>query len=256
MAIDLGSSNTTRYHSVPDHADFTLPNGDWAWIALVYPQSAADTKYIISTGSFGAANSFNLFLNNTASPDGWGCRVDALTAVTIAGVPALDTWYWVYGTRRSGSYYVGAAALGGTGSESAGVAISASYNSATGPNLGRRADAEPTRYWKGRWGQAAFISGSSITSTQATELAKGASLLSMPFASNNKALWHGQSSSGATLVDIINGRVATKQGATYGTSEEDVQTPYIWTPSIVGAAASVSSPIPVFINHYRNQGIM
>lgn len=243
MAIDLGSGNTTRYHSVPDHADFSLPNWDWAWVTLCYPQDSAATKYIVSTGGFGLANSFNLFLYNSASPVGWAARVDSLTETNIPGVPSVNTWYWVYATRRSSNYYVGAVPVGGTSaSESTGVPISISYNSTTGPNIGRRSDGTADRHWKGRWGQVAFISGASITAAQAVELAGGAPLLSMPFAPTIKALWHGKNANDSTLVDIVGGHVATRQGTSYGTSEEDIQTPYIWVPEYIrGVTTTVTT---------------
>lgn len=259
MAIDLGSANTTRYHSVPDHADFSLPNSDWAWIALAYPESTTATKYLISTGPYQTANVFNLiwYLNGSF---GISANVATLSDAVTSTSPAVSKWYWVYGTRRGGSYYAGRAAVDGTFSEESGaVAISAGYNSAVGPNIGRRSDGTADRHWKGRWGQVAFVSGAGITLAQVVELAKGASLLCMPFAGSIKFLVHGQNAGGASISDVISGHVATRQGATYGTNEEDVQAPYIWTPDYirgVDAAPPVGTVIPVFANHYRNQGMM
>src|SRR5687768_13401996 len=107
MAIDLGSSNTTRYYSVPDHADFSLPNGDWAWIALAYPENTGATKYLISTGPYQTANAFNLlwYLDGGA---GLSMNVHSLLDTTSPTTTApLNKWYWVYGTRRSNTMFVG-----------------------------------------------------------------------------------------------------------------------------------------------------
>ncbi len=233
MAIDLVSTNTTRYHSVPDHADFTLPNGDWAWITLCSPQDSAATKYIVSTGPFGGANSVNLYCYNAGS-FGFATKVYNLTeAFWTGGDVTMDTWYWVYATRRSGNLYVGAVPLNGTtASESAGTAISLAYDSAIGPNIGRRTDGASTRYWHGRWSQVAFVSGTGITEAQVVELANGAPLLGMPFAPSLKFLLHGKNANDSTIVDLIGGKVATRQGTGYGTGvgEEDIRAPYIWAP--------------------------
>lgn len=243
MAIDLGSGNTARYYSIPDHADFTLPNADWAWITLVYPQSSTDVKYIVSTGLYGAAGAFNLILYNNT---GLGVRVDTLTELTFTTPITLDKWHWFYGARRSGNLYTGIVPVGSTSvAESSPLAISASYNSSTGPNIGRRADGVTSRSWKGRFGQVAFVSGSGITTAQAAELAQGAPLLSMPFASQIKFLLHGRTAS-ATITDLIGGHVATRQDTGYGTAEEDIQTPYIWAPEYVrGAVSSTNHTLTV-----------
>lgn len=234
MAIDLGSGNTSRYYSVPDHADFSLPNGDWAWVTLIYPQDSGATKYIISTGTYGSANSFNMFQYGGA---GVGIKVDALAEVNTTPSATLNTWIWLYGTRRSNNLYVGVIPVGGgTVTESSGLAVAAGYNSTTGPNIGRRSDGTADRHWKGRWGQIAFVSGAGITSAQAAELAKGAPLLSMPFAPQIKFLLHGRTAS-ATVADLISGHVATRQSTGYGTSEEDAQTPYFWIPQYIRGVA-------------------
>ncbi|SEO77818.1 hypothetical protein SAMN05216316_1069 [Nitrosovibrio sp. Nv6] len=99
MAIDLGSGNTTRYHKVPDHADFSLPNADWTWLALVYPESTADIKYLISTGAYGAIGSTNIYVYNTAAGLGVGVKVEGLTGVGYTSrdgqaifTPARQRW--------------------------------------------------------------------------------------------------------------------------------------------------------------------
>lgn len=250
MAIDLGSSNTTRYYSVPDHADFTLPNTDWTWLTLCYPQNSASTKYVISTGSFGAANSFNLYAYNSTNPVGWACRVGSLTEAAVSGVVEMNRWQWVYATRRTANYYVGFAPIGGVATESSGLGITGILDSTTGPNIGRRSDGTSDRYWNGRIGQVVFIPGSSLTPELAAELAGGASLLSMPFARNIKFLFHGRTAS-ATIANLVSGHVATRQGTGYGSNEEDIQTPHIWTPDYIRGVESSGHSL---IGAASNQG--
>jgi hypothetical protein len=231
MAIDFGSSNPSRYYTVPDHADFTLPDSDWTWIALVeFNGSTSAGNYVVSTGDWGAPNSLNLYVYGITA--GAAIKVASLPEVWLTTEPLVaGKPYWVYAVRRSGVLRSGQIAVGGSSpSESASVAITGSLNSGTGPYIANRA-AGLVRPWNGRMSQIAFVSGAGITVDQVVELARGAPLLSMPFAPQIKALWHGRTSSNAAIIDLIGGKVATKQGTGYGTNEEDAQTPYIWTPA-------------------------
>lgn len=259
MAIDLGSGNISRYHSVPDSDDFTLPDGDWAWVALIFPQDSTATKYIVSTGAFGAVDSFNMYVY-LSSTGGAGCKVSSGGETFISGSPlTMDNWAWIYGTRRGSALYAGQIQVGAVAvTESSSTAISGFQNSTTAPNIGRRADGTADRHFKGRWGQAAFISGKSVSAGDMVALANGARILPM-FGSNVKFLAHGRTANDASFGDLISGHVLTRQGTGYGTNEEDSQTPYVWTPDYfrgIASAPPVGSVIPVFVNHYRNQGIM
>ncbi|WP_090878975.1 hypothetical protein [Nitrosovibrio sp. Nv6] len=79
-----------------------------------------------------------------------------------------------------------------------------------------------------------------MTAAQALELASEAPILGMSFAPNIKFLLHGRTASDATIADLIGGKVATRQGTSYGTNEEDIQTPYIWLPEYTRGVASAS----------------
>jgi len=256
MAIDLGSSNTTRYHKLEDHEDFTLPNGDWAWVTLARVETTANPRYLISTNTVGAANSFNLLIDSGFLQVATQVNTGALLRAPVA--PASGARMWAYVTRRSGSLYIGWAPVGGSSAnESEAQAISGTSNGSL-LYIGARNDLNTARFWQGGWSQVALVSGAGITAAQAIELAKGAPLLSMPFAPSIKFLLHGRTASDATITDLIGGKVATRQGTGYGTNEEDAQTPYIWGPEYTRGVSSAppSSSIPVIVNHYRNQGIM
>lgn len=226
MAIDLGSSNTSRYHSIPDHVDFTLPNGDWSLLALVYPQSVTDIKYIFSTGTYGSSDGTNLVIYNTGSGLGAAVKVGGLDEVATTSPVPHDSWSWVYASRRSGILYVGQAPINGSVVEATGPSIFTGFDSTVGPRIGSRADLTANRFFKGRWGQVAFIPGIGITAAQAAQIASGSRLLEMPFSASIKFLLWGQSASATTLSDEVGGHVATRQGTGYGTNEEDAQTPY------------------------------
>jgi hypothetical protein len=62
----------------------------------------------------------------------------------------------------------------------------------------------------------------------------------MPFAPSITFLLHGRSANDATIIDLIGGKVATKQGTSYGTEEEEVQTPYIWLPEYTRGTISTA----------------
>lgn len=242
MAIDLGASNATRYHSVPVHTDFVLPSIDWTWLALVYPQSTTDTKYFISTGLYAQADSFNLLVHPTSTGNGVAVKVTSLAEATVTTPITHDKWSWIYATRRSGQLYAGQILVGGASAvESAGVAISASYPPPLGPYIGSRSDAVGNRMWKGRWGQVAFIYGSGITSEQAVELAKGVPILGMSLAKNIRFLLHGRTASYATIPDIAGSKIATRFGTSFGTNQEDAQTPHLWGPAQVSIIADAGT---------------
>ncbi|HEU4854390.1 MAG TPA: hypothetical protein VFS89_03780 [Nitrosospira sp.] len=244
MAIDLGASNTTRYHTVPDHSDFTLPNTDWTWLALVYPQGTADNKYIVSTGAYGAADAINLVVYNTGAGLGVATKITTYSEVATATPVAHDKWNWVYATRRAGLLYTGQIEVGTSSAvESTGLTIFTAVDGGTGPYIGTRADLTANRFWKGRWSQVAFVSGSGITAAQAVELAQGAPLFGMPFASKIKFLLHGKTAAYTTLPAIIGNHAATRNGSSFGTNEEDTQTPYIWAPLYALEGPATSSPV-------------
>lgn len=259
MAIDLGSTNTSRYHSIPDSDDFILPDGDWGILALVYPQNSAATKYFFSTGGFGFVNSLNLYVYPNSS-GGAGCKVSTAAEAFVSGTGlVMDEFAWIYATRRGAGLVAGQIQVGASSvTESGSVFASGSQNSTTAPNIGRRTDGAADRYWKGRWSQVAFISGRSVSANDMVALANGARILSL-FGSSVKFLAHGRTANDATFTDIVGGHVLTRQGTSYGTEEDDLQVPYIWTPDQIDGevvAPPIGTPIPVFVNHYRSQGIM
>src|SRR5687768_9225719 len=113
MAIDLGTSNTTRYHSVPDHADFSLPDADWSWIVLARVAAGSNPKYLISTNPVGGANSFNLFIESGSHTLACQVNTGAVLQTGSSTLP-LGTWIWMGVTRVSGFLTVKWIPVGGT----------------------------------------------------------------------------------------------------------------------------------------------
>lgn len=229
MAIDFGNPNTGRYYTVPDHADFTLPNSDWTYLALVERNGASSTtNYIVSTGDFGSANSINLYVYGDGV-SGVGVKVSTFTETwnnEFTDSLTLNTPYWIYAVRRSGILRAGQIPLGGASTkESTAVAISGSQDSSTALHIGYRALGS-IRPWNGRWEQVAFVSGYGMTTTQIVQLAGGTPLLDMPFAANIEFLLYGQTAADVFVTDLVGGHVATRQGTGYGTNETLMQSPY------------------------------
>lgn len=244
MSIDFGTGNTTRYYSVPDSADFTLPDDDWSVMAPIWfpsGQSTANAYYILSTNNYNIANSFNFFVRSSTQE--LSATFNLYGELICAGVVPTNKWHLCYAARRSGNLYVGRVALDGSSSaESSATAITGASNGVSF-TIGGRNDLLSTRFWQGKIGYVASVSGHGISATSAAEIAKGTPLLGMSFASQIVDIFHGRTSSGASFKGLIKGHVATKNGTSYGTVEDDIITPYIWTPDHVTRTFSANNNI-------------
>ena len=222
MSVNFGSTNSSRYYSVPDHTDFTLPDGDWTWVAVVKRQSnGADAKYLISTGTINAANSFNLLVAGSTS----GVLASYNTNANLEPIgtpPPVDTWFVMYVSRRSGFLYAGWNPIGGgSGEESSAQAVTGTSNG-TSLILGGRNDLNSARMWYGSVSWAALLKGKGLTAAEIGDLASGATvLMSAPYAAQVSNLWWLQSSTPSTVTDSVNSRIATRTGTGYGTDDTD-----------------------------------
>lgn len=207
MAIDLGT-NTTRYLSVGDHADFTRPNSDSCVIALVRP--ASDTGYIISSGTWSDAATFTMYLFNSYNVQG---TYGASTASTSSPMTA-NTWHLVFNRRLSNSFDVGWIDVGGSSvTKSGGAAVSTSLD---GTTLNMLVDGTPdasTWGFDGIFQYLAMINGA-VTDNDLIALANGAPLFTMPFARYLVEVWHAKNSS-LGITGLIKGHAATKNGTGY-----------------------------------------
>lgn len=221
MSVNFGSTNSSRYYSVPDNADFTLPDGDWTWVGVVkHSSDGTNSGYLVSTNNFGAVDSFNMFINSTTTKFGFVYNTGTIRESPVE--VAINSWVVVYVTRRSGNLYVGWKPQGGgTGSESPGFAVSGTSDGNT-LILGGRADFNVDRMWKGAISWLAFIPGVGLTATQINNLAAGTDvLMSASYAASVRNLWWLQSSADASIADLVNGRVATKVGTGYSADDTD-----------------------------------
>lgn len=229
MSVNFGSTNSSRYYSVPDNADFTLPDSDWTWVGVIKSQANGTIPaYLVSTGNFQTANSFNFFMNSGTPRV--ACVYNASPVHEAAIAPSANVWNVVYVARRSGNLYVGWKPQGGgTGSESTALAVTGTSNGSS-LILGGRADLNTDRMWLGSVSWLAFIPGVGLTATQINNLASGTDvLMSASYAASVRNLWWLQSSTPATVTDSVSSRVATKNGTGYSADDTDPIPPIVST---------------------------
>lgn len=212
MAIDLGT-NSDKYLTLGDNADFTAPNSDRAIIALARPNNS--NGYLISSGTWSAANTFTLYFFNTYNVQGtYGAEVQATTSPLTQ-----NTWNLIFWRRLSGTFDVGWIDLGGSSvTKSAGASVSTALDGST---LNILCDGAPDVATWGFDGGFSWLSiiNDAVTDNDLVALAKGIPLLSFPFAENILDIWHAQNAA-STIKGIIKGHAATKQGTGYSDDED------------------------------------
>lgn len=134
MAVVYSSGN---YHSVSaDHADFTLPNGDWSIITIARPDTASGGQDIVSTGEWGTSTTYNLYQFDTV----FGFKYEALAAEEIVTVSA-GNWVLLVAQRSGGTVTLRSVPMGSTTvTSSGGVSASNSVNPSVTLHMGRRGD--------------------------------------------------------------------------------------------------------------------
>jgi len=227
MAIDLGTSNTTRYYTTDDHSTWDIPaSTDFTLYGAVYPQSNGDTKYWFSNGDYQAANALNMVAYEGAiSTVGFAVAYPGGETLWGNGSVTLDKYYIHYASRRSGVLYCGATEMGsGVGLISA-EGTGASYTSAINPtgllNIGRRQDGNTGRYWQGRIDRFGMNIGYGATLTDMEAIAGGTLPAASALGSNGNLIERANftSSTPATITGVGAGRTYTRVGSAYGTNE-------------------------------------
>ena len=230
MAVNYGSTNTNRYHTVADSDDFNLPNGNWSWIVIFNPSvGGAVFPYFLSHGgTFGGANTVHLF-NNGAS--GFACAVAGLSSRNWGGgnmSSYVGKWMVGYGARRAGNLYCAAAPVNEPWNafESAGVAISAAYTPANALKIGIRADlsSDATYSTKSRISDAIYVPGYGFSLQDLRNLVSGglARLENEPWW--NLRVFHAQlkTSNDERFGDLTGRHEIVRNGTGYSTDESEL----------------------------------
>lgn len=225
MAVNFGSSNTSRYYSVPDNALLTLPNGDWSVIATVKCSTPnTNGRYVVSTNTFSQANSFNFFLGT--GTDTISTIYNTNTQLTAAGNVTNAVWSVVFVCRRANNIYVGWCPVDGTLTVVSSGQAASGTSDGIGYFIGARNDAgspAANRYWNGSLGWLAHVSGYGVTTADIESIASGSGVLNNANITNNlAAFWHFNTAA-ATITDSINSLVATRQSTGWSDDTEDVK---------------------------------
>lgn len=262
MAVNFGTSNTDRHYTVPDSPLFDLPNGDWTWLIAFKANSSLGYGYYTSIGgTYGGANSLQIFNSTTL---GFAVKVGSI-ADRIWGGGQQNTAKWAigYATRRSGNLYAGCGYVGEPSSisEGTGTAISAAYSPATSLKIGIRSDLSSDASYSSKSiiSDVIYLPGVAFSNNLLKRLLVGEPLDRQQWF--NRRVFHAYlpNATSKYLVDLTGRHALTQNGTGYtrGITEKDHElrrfSDEIHVPAFLTAPAA-GSPIPVFRNHYINQG--
>ncbi len=147
------------YVAITDHADITIPaNTDFTvmmWIKATDVATGAEFKYFFSSGTLGADDSINLFLNedtpfdlNARTVDGGGVDSNLVAATAIAE----DEWLLLASVYDEATTTYRIVECDRAGSCTTTDSGTINYNSTLDSSVwdfGRRADNDPDRFFKG-----------------------------------------------------------------------------------------------------------
>lgn len=219
MAVNFGD-NSSRYYSVPDHDDFTLPaTGNWTWLAVVRPNFiTVNSAYLVCTNSDNVASGFNLHKRQS------GHQVRA--AVSGKSI-------WNSAPLVNGEDYLMFASCNGNAEFFSGFinlnTQTASYSAlqnqqsiANGNKLyiGASNSIGSTLHWRGGLSWLCLLN-KGLTQQELEDLADQTKYLVAEHGGDIVELWDFATAS-ETIVGLYNGHVATRIGTGYGSDLPDV----------------------------------
>jgi hypothetical protein len=196
--------SSANYHRVADHADFTLPDGDWFELIIFRPDDIASTQVILSSGEPYSANTRHLIQFD----DSLELIVDGTDGTLISGLSS-GTWYLVCLQRSSGNMQVRMVPMGTTSVSSGGiVALTGAQNSTSEQRVGRSggATASPLNGAVSDW---IFVPGETISNADLQAIATGTAIDSFAWYSST-TFWAILENS--TNTDHIGGKTITENG--------------------------------------------
>lgn len=252
MAVDLGNNNSTRWYSVPDHGDFTLPAGDWTWFIIHRPDytnagGSTNHLYALSNGAIADVSSYHHWVQATVRQSS-GAVNNIVTAASGVVVPN-QTWVITWLKRQSSNIRTGFQNIESTASKGEytdSATLFGPYNPANSLNIGRRGDANTDRYYKGYIMYVGFAGTTAISTADFTSLAEGTALDTFSWYSDLLFDLH-MDTAAATLTDAAGSHVATRNGTGWATVSD---------PSQINLTTPSAGVVPVFYNNYVNQGIL
>lgn len=183
MALQFDEVND--YLTIADHADLTLPNGDWCiciW-TRVPDNSGTQYQYLLSTATPGTTNSFNLYLSEASQPfatDDFTFSITDGTPTTYSasstsnpGGDGLDRLIVLQRSTGDSEVQMWLVEAGGTPTKAASTADTSMI--AVNPGawyVGARADLNANRFYGGAAGHL-FKADVALTTDQLTALGAG-----------------------------------------------------------------------------------
>lgn len=215
MAVDLLNNNTTRHFTVPDATDLTFPNSDW-FLALwtnVNNNDGTLFQYMFSNNGVSTVNSLNiLLLEDSAGVDSdkWRVITDNFDEAIPTTTGADDINRLIVTQRNGSNIEVWFAEPGQTAT----LEIDSAYSDGAinGGNwfYGCRSDTDTARFYENPLGP--LVKGSvALTQAQIELLANGV-IPTLVTAPANLDIWFPFTENAATITDLANGHIATRQG--------------------------------------------
>ncbi len=175
--------SATAYHSIPDDADFTLPNGNWAVLAIVKPSDITDGKDIVSTDTYGLIPSFNIYQFD----NDYGLKVNGASDRTVT-VAASGTWALLVAQRSGTNLSLRVIDMGDTIVENSGTTtLNAEVNASATITIGRRSDNGDNPF-QGSISDVMWIPGQTISDSDMQDIASGTAIDSFSWYSS-RTFW-------------------------------------------------------------------
>lgn len=227
MAVNFGSGSETgrpRYYSVPDHADFTLPMGNWTWITVAMIRNRnVNERYLISTGNQNNNLSFNL----RKQPSNHNIRTVAGTSFSniSAAVPNDSDFLFVSTCDANADFTTHYTNLNDSVKTVVSSAATPQPRVLDGVALyfGIHATLTSGTNWDGGMSWVALLNRH-LTVAEQEDLANGVTVLVEDYFDDIVELWD-MSTASPTIVGLFRGHVATRHGTDYGA---DLPDPLSW----------------------------
>ncbi len=204
MAVRYSLGN---YHSIADAASMTLPDGDWTWLTIIRPGTDITAgQDIISSGVWGAANTFNIFI----SGGNIGAKYNDV-AVDPSVSAVANEWTALMAVRRAGNFELHAVPMGSTTVRSDVLgSIAPGTSDGLGYHFGRRQDNGDAPFL-GDMSDAILIKGVALTTTNLTDIANSTPMDSTTWWASRE--FHGIFSTAASELDNTGNHTITKTGS-------------------------------------------
>lgn len=198
--------SSTKYHSVADHADFTLPNGNWFQLLICRPDDVTGGEDICSNGEYDTSNSLNYYING----NDFGLKVNSVSDQNVSNA-TTGNWFLLCAQRSGTTLTLRSVPMGSTtvGNSGAGATLNTAVNSGNSTYIGRRRDNGDAPF-NGAVSDWLIVPGKTISNSDLQAIATGTAIDSFAWYSS-ATFWAILENS--TNTDHIGGKTITENGA-------------------------------------------